>query len=119
MIPFKLFLVAFSIGFLDISAQFFARNYYENKKKYYLFVISFLLYFPAIVLMVYAYNYASLALLNSIWDGVSIILGILISAYYFNEIPTNTEILGMLLVVLGGLIIGISSDGGKNKEEIL
>lgn len=105
------------IVILESSSQFFARTYFDNNSKYYFFAFAFLLYFPVLVLLVYSYNYASFAIANALWDSGTIIAMALIGWLYFGEKPSLGEAIGMGLVVAGALTIGITSDGGKKKNE--
>jgi multidrug transporter EmrE-like cation transporter len=117
MIPVRLFFSILGIVLLETTSQFLARNYYDNRKRYQYFILSFFLYLPVLVLLVYSYNFASFAIANALWDSGTIIAMATLGWAYFGEKPARGEIIGMGLVIAGALTIGITSNGGKDKSK--
>ena len=117
MIPLQLFLYISSIVVLETFSQLAARFYHDNSdNRTYLFVLACLLYVGVIFLLVKAYDFASFAIANALWDSGTILAMALLGWLYFGEVPSRGEIVGMSLVVAGALTIGFTSDGGKKKD---
>lgn len=117
MLPYQLCCAISGIVLLETMSQFSAKNYYINKNLYF-FALSFILYLPVLVLLVYSYNFASFAIANALWDSGTIIAMALIGYFYFGEKPNYGEMAGMGLVVIGALTLGFTSSGGKSEGEV-
>lgn len=117
MIPGELFLYISGIVVLETFSQLAARFYYDKSdNRTYLFVLACLLYVGVIFLLVKAYDFASFAIANALWDSGTILSMALLGWLYFGEVPTRGEIVGMSLVVAGALVIGFTSNGGKKEN---
>ena len=86
-----------------------ARLYYENKNKLYLAFIAWVLYLGVVFTLVSMYDYSKIAIANALWDSGTIISLSLIGWLYFGESLNMGELSGIALVIIGAVVIGIST----------
>lgn len=72
-------------------------------------IAGFVLYFLGAVLMIVAYRYGSLSVLHPILS-LGYIFALLLGTLFLQEVITEKNILGTLLIILGATLIG----GGDN-----
>jgi small multidrug resistance pump len=94
---------------LESLSQFMARLYYENKNKLYLAFIAWVLYLGVVFTLVSMYDYSKIAIANALWDSGTIISLSLIGWLYFGESLNMGELSGIALVIIGAVVIGIST----------
>ncbi len=100
---------------LESLSQFMARLYYENKHKLFLAFIAWALYLGVVFTLVLMYDYGKLGIINSIWDAGTIITMALIGWLYFGEPLNKGEMIGIGLVIIGSIVIGITTEE-KSKD---
>ena len=99
---------------LESLSQFMARLYWENKDRFYLMILAWVLYFGVVSILVLMYDYSKVAISNGLWDAGTIIALSLVGYFYFGEPLNWGEMSGLALVVIGALVIGFTT---KEKGE--
>lgn len=78
---------------------------YNRTRKIPIFVLGAIFYVIVAALLVYLFNFQKIAIVNSLWNGISIVL-ITISGYlFFKESLTSNEIIAIILIIIAGFLI--------------
>ena len=102
------------VSFFETVGQVFVKTYYEeNDKKLYLFFLGWLMYLGVVYFLLRAYDDGNFAITNAFWNALTTVSISLIGIFYYKENLTKAEMVGIGLIVLGFLVIGIFSNGGK------
>ena len=101
--------------FLDVLGRTFVNHAHEQNNKRFLYIAV-----GVYALLVYAlfksYSYDRFCTISALWDAGTLIISILIGKFLLKEKTTTIENLGFLFIVIGFLIVSISSY--KNKKDI-
>ena len=87
----------------DILFKFWAKGNIEIN---WFLIIGVLIYNIIGILYAFSLRYGLLSIINSIWQGVSLLFTVLLGIFYFNERPNIKQMVCILLVFIGtiGLI---------------
>ena len=96
-----------AMSFLELFGQIFIKTYYEKKEVYWFFLGWF--FYGAVVYLLYkAYFYTGLAIANSLWSALTLVLTTIVGVFYYKEKLNFYEIFGIVLIVFGILLMGIN-----------
>jgi len=109
------FLVLGALLFLDVLGRTLVNHAHEQNNKRFLYIAV-----GVYALLVYAlfksYSYDRFCSISALWDAGTLIISILIGKFLLKEKTTTIENIGFLLIVIGFLIISISSYKNTTKD---
>lgn len=90
----------------DVFALLYFQKYRDTNNNKYI-IIGLIFYNIIGLLLVYSTKFKNIAVINTLWNGLSIIFVALISHYLFKINFTKNEITAMILVVIAVILIQI------------
>lgn len=109
------FLVLGALLFLDVLGRTLVNHAHEQNNKRFLYIAV-----GVYALLVYAlfksYAYDRFCTISALWDAGTLIISILIGKFLLKEKTTTIENIGFLLIVIGFMIITISSHKNKKND---
>ena len=100
----KLMLLVFMMTIAEVLALTSLKKFSETKKAYY-FIASIFLYVIICALIVISFRFKEMSLLNALWNGLSIVLVIIVGYLLFKERITKYELLGVFLIIIAIYLI--------------
>lgn len=94
--------------FLDVLGRTLVNHAHEQNNKRFLY-IAFCVYALLVYALFKSYSYDRFCTISAIWDAGTLIISILIGKFLLKEKTTTIENIGFLLIVIGFIIITISS----------
>jgi len=89
-----------AIVFFEAIAQFCVKKTKENGDNKYL-CISIIAYFIVCLLLLQAYSYKTMGIVNLVWSCLSIITILLVGIAFYHETVTRYDIIGLFFVFVG------------------
>ena len=104
---FYLFLIGFLLTINDLLSFGICKYIYLNKLNNYFLFIPSIMYSFQIPLFYYGITYSSMAVLNIVWNLMSIILVTCLGLFYFNEKISNIKTIALVLGLFSLLLFSL------------
>jgi drug/metabolite transporter (DMT)-like permease len=104
---FYLFLIGFLLTINDLLSFGICKYFYLNKLSYYYLIIPSIMYAFQIPLFYFGITYSSMAVLNIVWNLMSIILVTCLGLFYFNEKISNIKTIALVLGLFSLLLFSL------------
>ena len=99
--------IIIAMSFFELLGQIFIKTYYETRAVYWFF-LGWLFYALVLYLLYRAYFSTGLAVANSLWSAITLILTTIVGVFYYKEKLNFYELSGIFLIVIGILLMGIN-----------
>lgn len=111
-----LLLLTFCIATSELLAQSSLRYMHDYNGNYKYFIFAILCYSITSYLLLQAYNYRGIGIVNALWSGMSIILILSVGVFFFKEKTNIYDKIGITIIIIGILlIIHLGFNPSKNK----
>jgi multidrug transporter EmrE-like cation transporter len=97
-------ILALAMALFEGCAQYCLKYYHDQNKFYFIF---FGVAFYTIIcgLLIYSYNFQGVAIMNALFNAMSILLVLFVDMYVFNVKLTRTKIIGIVFVIIAIVLI--------------
>lgn len=90
-------------GFAQVSVK---KSYKDKENRGLFFILSNLLYTIVCILVLFTYQYRTMAMVNVLWSGISICVVFLYGHLFYDEKVTMKHIIASALLIIGiGLVL--------------
>ena len=84
---------------------FYCLKKYNDSNKILYFIVAIILYIIIAYLLSYSFKFNNMAIINSMWNAVSIVLVVLLGYFVFHESLTANEITAIILIIIATILI--------------
>lgn len=117
MFNYPLLLIILGISFSEVIGQSSLQYFHKKSGGYEYFIIAIICYAMVCYLLLQSYNHKGMGIINTLWSGMSVIVILCVSIYFFDEKLDTEDIIGIILILVGFTLL--TYHNGHKKYEYM
>jgi multidrug transporter EmrE-like cation transporter len=99
------FLLVCLISSSECIGEICLKKLHLNPDRFWLFIVAVVFYTIVCFLLFISYRYKGMGIIHVLWSGISILLVLGVSVFYFKEKITTLDKLGIICIIAGMVLI--------------